>query len=216
MENNVPPTIEGQTPTASHVPPSYVAMPEMAKKPKSSWLMVIGIICIVFGILGVMGSIWQAAAPFTMQYMANIIPGQSSEQIQATVDSMTRWRYPLLGVGVGDLILSGVLILCGVQLINSKPGCIGLFQKWAIAKILFSLVSVSVTTMAQMEQMKVSMQLQMQTMGPGGPPPQFMETMLMITLVFTVIFGLVFACALPVFILIWFSRKKVKAEIATW
>ncbi len=213
MENNVPPLGDQPAPANAQVPPSYHQ--EFVPQPdaQSSWPTVIGIISIIFGSLGALGGAYQAVAPFLMGMIGGFVP-ESDDQAKVVFESMAAWRFPLMVVGIGSLILSVMLIVCGAQLVGRKESASGLHKKWAISKILFSLVAVTINTLAQMAQMKVAMEQQSQSMGGGGA--QFVETAMMVAMVVGIIMGIAFACAYPVFILIWFSREKVKNEVQSW
>ncbi|MFG0247310.1 MAG: hypothetical protein ACF8OB_00370 [Phycisphaeraceae bacterium JB051] len=214
MENNVPPLGEEPALASSPVPPSYQQQPAPHVGAQSSWPTVIGIISIIFGSLGALGSVYQAVAPFLMGMAAGFVP-EDDEQARVMFESMAKWKFPLMGVGIVNLIFYIILIVCGAKLVGHHAAASSLHKKWAIAKILFSLVGVTITTMAQISQMRLTMQQQSQAMGGGGGA-QFFETAMMVAMVVAVLMGLVFACAYPVFVLIWFSREKVKNEVQSW
>jgi hypothetical protein len=85
-----------------------------------------------------------------------------------------------------------------------------LCMSWAGIKIIFAIVNTIVSFMMQPGQIQ-------------SAPPQgaaaittSMQTMEGPIVIFFQLINLAWALALPVFMLIWFNRTKIKDEVATW
>jgi uncharacterized membrane protein HdeD (DUF308 family) len=212
MENNTPPFAGEQAPVLSNIPPSNFE-PMVMPQSQSSWPTVIGIISIVLGSLAALGGVYQAIAPFLMSFASSIVP-ENDEQAGVMFEAMAKWRFPLLGVGLVALVLGVMLIISGARMVGRHFDASGLHKKWAISKIIYSLIAVAITSMAQMQQMEMIMEQQSQA--AGGPGAEFVKTAMLVGMVVGLFIGIAWQCAYPIFILIWFSRQKVKNEMQTW
>ncbi|NNF44738.1 MAG: hypothetical protein HKO59_05770, partial [Phycisphaerales bacterium] len=84
----------------------------------------------------------------------------------------------------------------------------GWCKAWAITKIVFVVANSSVGYLVNRAQFEAMMDDPgMASMGSG-----FFSAIGIVG----VVFGLLWGWALPVFLLIWFGRPKVKQEMATW
>jgi hypothetical protein len=185
--------------------PPTAAGPLPAPPKASGWAGVIGTIAIVLGVLGMLGGLWGLASPaLTRAWVANLPP----EQL-AAMDLSLRWSawtetYGLLATTLAVLLLAG-----GVGLARRRPWSIKTLTTWALLKILLSVVSTILGWTIQQEMWEA-----MQTGNPAlasgvrGWATGFA--------LFVLLVGLVWACALPVFVLIWFARATIRAQVAEW
>ena len=211
MENNIPPMHDNQPIEQPSIPPSYQT--QSYEPPATSWPTVIGIISIIFGSLGALSSVWQSAAPFLINTISKMEQMEADPEAVKALEGVAQWQYPLLVVGLLGLALSVLLIVCGAKLVGRNRMASPVFKKWAIAKIIYSLVAVTIGTLAQMQQFETAMDQQGANTG-GMPVP--VESIMVFVMVFAIVFGLLFACAYPVFILVWFGREKVRNEVESW
>jgi F0F1-type ATP synthase membrane subunit c/vacuolar-type H+-ATPase subunit K len=87
---------------------------------------------------------------------------------------------------------------------------------WSLAKILVTIVT---TAYAGWMQYVIMAQVARAMAEDPSAPPQMQGVMtgvMAATIGITVIWGLAWGWALPVFLLIWFSRAGVRAEVGRW
>ncbi len=185
------------TPLAPPTQPGAIAAPARP----SNWPTVIGIIAIVLGAGGILGGVWGAAAPVLMGWFSwAMVPGQA--------ESLQAWLPWTISTSLVSAAVAILLLLGGIKLVKRSPAAPGLLRTWAILKLPLAVVLTIVGIMVQKEQFEV---VQGSTTAiPMGSA--FFDIMA----VFGVVFSVFWYGALPVFILIWFARKKARAEVAGW
>ncbi len=182
-------------------PPAYPGPAERA-----SWPGVVGVICIVFGGLGILGGVWGIIAPLFNEWLASLMPPEQ----QATMEAAAKVNPYPVATSLFMLAIAALLLAGGIGLVRRRGGAIGLLRAWAAIKIVWVIVGTFVglhMTHALMEEMQNQM---------GSGPAPGMEAIMTASLVFGVVVGILWGCALPVFVLIWFSRRKIRNEVASW
>jgi hypothetical protein len=190
--SSTPPTIAGPLTTQS----------------ETLWPRVIGIIAIVFGGFGLVCSGWGMFGVAIAKAMLKNVPNQGGqvEQIEA-MDRMQPW---VVGSSLVALFVAILLLVAGIMLVRRRAVARTLCMSWAGIKIIFAIVNTIVSFMMQPGQIQ-------------SAPPQgaaaittSMQTMEGPIVIFFQLINLAWALALPVFMLIWFNRTKIKDEVATW
>ncbi|MBI4579084.1 MAG: hypothetical protein HY718_05235 [Planctomycetes bacterium] len=97
-----------------------------------------------------------------------------------------------------------LLLVGGVGLVGRRRWGASAAKVWAVLRMLFVLVGLAVGW--QMQQASFSA---MSSSGRMGGAEQ-------VVMGLSLVLGLVWAWALPVIMLIWLSRAKIKADIARW
>ena len=138
----------------------------------------------------------------------------SDPQMIEFIETMNMWHWPLVGLGIIEMILAVVLIYCGIKLLNQHANVYSLIKRWAIAKILYSLVAVTITALTLQEVTQIT--TSQQPASSLGMSMAMTETILIIMFAVVTFIQLLIMCALPVFILVWFGRQKVREEMMTW
>lgn len=105
-------------------------------------------------------------------------------------------------LAVLGLALACMLTAGGIGLLLRRRWAAGLLVWWAWLKIILSAASLLVTVPFMLNAMDQT--------GAGSPVP--MMPIMMASLVL----GLLWAWALPVFIIIWFRRSATRGEVAGW
>ena len=178
----------------------------------SSWPMVIGIIAIIFGSLatlqGCMGLGWPAlAALFT-----SALPEEQAGMMDAT-KSLT----PLMMISAGlTMAIAIVLLIGGIGLTKRSPRSPKTCRIWAGLKMLLVVYSSIIGFLVQQAQMEAMRRMLEED--PNAPAAMLgvFGTVMAVIGPAIFVFAIVWGWALPVFMLIWFSRRKIKAEIAHW
>ena len=198
-------------PSAQPVAPPTQAGTIAAPQRPANWPSVIGTIAIVFGSGGILVGLWGAASPFGMRLfewaMEQSQPSGIVDSQVAVMEAVIPWTVAssLVATAIATLLLFG-----GIRLNKRKSSSMRLLKFWALMKIP---VVVIVTIAAVLMQ-----QLQFEIIGQssGGIPMPFGGGFFDVMIVVTLVFGLAWGWTLPVFLLIWLSRGKIRNEVAGW
>lgn len=181
-------------------------------QPTSRWPKVIGIIAIVLGSLGALGGCLGMFGPMFTNMMKDMIENQpGSGQVTAQFAVMEEWATWIVVQKVCELAVGVALILAGAGVLKRRAWAPKAAISWAAVKML---LVIGTSTIAYL-QMQTQFDRMFDDPNLQGLPPGFSS----FGSVFTVIgVGLtaIWGWALPVFMLIWFSRSKIKAETAQW
>ena len=169
----------------------------------SVWPTAIGVIGIIFASFAILGGCWGGISPWIMEAFTQALP----EAQQDTMSAMAQWKLwiivsSVIGVAFGVLLLIGSL-----RLLSRRQSSRGLIMIWAVLKIFVYAVGSSILSFV-MTQAALSQDDPNTAQLPKG----FLEWMGPIGAVF----NFLWYSALPVFMLIWFSRPKIKAEMQHW
>jgi hypothetical protein len=178
------------------------AIPEPARG--SVWPTVIGVIAIVLGVFSAIGALWGMVSPHIMGAFVSRMPGQSASAMQGFLDRFFVW---MIVSQVITLLLAVWLLIGGVAMTVRRTWAANACRGWAVAKGLFVVV--------QQYFVIQIVEYQFQAMKMSGAPAMA-GNLQTITTVSSVVFGLLWGLALPVFMLIWFSRRRIKQEMRSW
>ncbi len=186
--------------------------PQQRLRGPSQWPTVIGVLAIIFGAFEVLGGCVGIVSPWVMSAMAAALPEEQSLGMAAMVE-WGRWMVAssLAGLGIGVLLLLG-----GVNLMRRRPRGRTMCMTWALLRIPVVVLGLAVGYLMQRDHL-VAMQ-EMFASDPSVPAAMsamFGRFMQAGVLAGSVI-GLLWGWALPIFMLIWFSRGKIKTEVAAW
>ncbi len=199
---------------------------------RSGWPSVIGVISIVFGVIGFIGGLWQSAGMMIFRYMgtrmaSNTQGGTSTAPSGTAAPSpfpfdfggmfaaMGKWA-PYLAVA--HLLLAAVavlLVISGAGIVGRRAWGRTWAIRWAILRLLGGLLVAVLTGFMQVAQFH-SMAQSATSGSSGAPPAAFFTVAGPLFAVFTGAITLLWYSAYPVFILIWMNQASVKSEIAAW
>lgn len=186
-------------------PPPVQPVGEPAPAPRSTWPTAVGIIAIVFGVLGMLGACSSAMGPALMNLLKDKLPPQQRQGMEV----MGEWSGYMLAIAVPTLILAALLLALGVGILKRSPKAAKGARVWAVLKIILVVCSAYGGYRMQEAQFEAMRQA---PAGPGVPPPGVLALVSRAGLAFSVVWG----WALPVFFLVWFKRPKIRAEVAEW
>ena len=165
---------------------------------RSSWPNVLGTLICIFAGLGILYRL-MGLIGIAIMSMVPLPP-------EAQMPSNVLWWTVVLSV-VG-LPVSCLHLLAGIQTLRRRPGA----RLWVVLFFLYVLALVVPNAILQ----HMSMQHQMQvTSQQGGAPPgltQFMQALGPVLIVVTALWSM----AWPTFLLIWYSRRRIREEMAGW
>lgn len=191
------------TPTGGFAPPTDAGEPDRPQR-GSSWPTVIGTIAIVFGSLAAVGSLCHALTPLVTQKIASLVPEETAKAIQAG-------QMQLLWTILGSLVaigLGALLLVAGIGLVKHRRWGVKTTTVWAVLKIIYALAVTGMMPAAQKQALEAMQQ------DPNFPnlPAGFAGVIMAVAMIVSVLW----LSALPVFMLIWFSRGKIKHEVGQW
>ncbi len=182
-------------------PPSEIG--EMPDKP-SSWPTGIGVLGIVLASLGLVGGCCGLLTPVFWSTMVDFmnssgnVPEQQIQAMQAAKPP-TGWS---VGAGLIGLVLATLLMIGSIKVIRRRAEGVTLCKIWAWVAIPWSVLAFIVNMYIQMQ-----IPQEAQQMGAAGQ---------VAGLAFGACMTLVFGIGIPIFMLAWFSRQKIRDEIAGW
>lgn len=189
-------------------PPQPAPPPQRVEK----WPTIIGIIALVFGILGILGGLVAIANPFLIGVqMENAV--QTGVADQAAVDAyMAEFGKLQWLIVPATLILGALLTLGGIFLLRRKPSGPLLLKIWSILKIVVGGFLIYKGAELSTDQVEI-------LVGGGAAGTDQAEmagNIASIVTKATIVFQSIWLVLLPIFLLIWFSRSKVKETVAKW
>ena len=193
----VPPTLPGQLP--------------VSQQTSAHWSKPIGIIATVLGALGILGGGGGLLTPFFMSLMSElmreVVPKGQPTGMEA-LEALEQWSGWLITCSLLAIVIAAMLLAAGIGMLRHRRWAVRLGIYWATVKILFVVVQAAFNVPMQKEQLAA--------MGQMPNTPQLSGSFASAMTILTVIIGVAWGWALPVFLLIWFSRRKVKDDIAGW
>jgi hypothetical protein len=200
-QNGTMPPFPPPTPT---MPPTVRASAPYAPS-RSTWPTVLGVIAIVFGALGMLKGIWGLLTPLFLDAMADMMPSESA----ASFEVMEEWASYFTAMYTATILVGGVLLAAGIGLIKRRPWGVTAVWLWVFVRMVLAVGEAVLSSRAQHEQFTAMTRQDptLQGMGSG-----FASQMAIFSFAITLLWG----WALPVFMLIWFLRKTIKAEVAQW
>jgi len=193
----VPPLVG---PPNQSTPPTQPTAPYVTAAP-SSWPTVIGTIAIVLGAGGVLMGAYSALAPVIFKSIGRLVP---SEATLAAVQAYAPWSVPLY---VLSTLAAGLLLAVGVGLVQRRRWSVRAARLWAGVRILI-VVALSILTYYMSRDQMTAMAEEQQS-----PMPAWLAELIPTISVASVV---AWGWAFPVFLLIWLSRGRIRAETAAW
>lgn len=208
--NTSPPQF--QPPQIPHAPPTVPGEIGLPYSEQGRGTRVIGILMIVFGSLSILsnlcGVIQQLVLPRLMsQFGSASAQGAMQSQFQA----MGAYSVPMAVLGMIQVGVGALCLVGGVQLLKKNWKGIVLARVWGVLKILLAFISTGVGLA-----MSRAMTNQMMSQSGSAGVPANMGSFMMISQIVGAIIGFLVAVALPIVVLVWFSRAKIQREVDEW
>ncbi|MCP3903345.1 MAG: hypothetical protein GY715_06890 [Planctomycetes bacterium] len=189
--------------------PEWNAPEPSAPKPPA-WPMVLGIIAIVFGSLGAFGGCMSAVMTLFAEKLGELMPpGQ-----EAAFAALEKYHDLLMTTYAIAFVLAIVLLIGGIGLVRRRSWAIPVCITWAVLKIGYAMFGAYVNYLNSEAQFQAT-QEQLQS-DPNIPNISFPDWVVEAASTIAAVFGLLWGWALPVFLLVWFSRSAVREHIRTW
>lgn len=191
------------TPFPSMSPPT-APDPNVHAQRSLNWPTVVGVITIVFGaggvFFGVIGIItW------------SLLRGSAFFGPQA--GAMEKYAPAMIALQVVYVLLAALLLTGGILLVMKRRKAVVPLLIWSYCKIVYGAVYGVVNGLIQQESMQTVWT--QSAAGPGAaPPPAVQAGFTTGVMIGSVAFMLIWSAILPVFLIIWFARRRVKTDVA--
>jgi len=160
----------------------------------------LGILAIVFGVLGILTGVCTTFSAQILQAFFGMLPSTPEGQEAMAAVKESAWTNYIFGPI--SVALAVMLLIAGIRLTRRLKSGVDLSVKWAIAKLAYALISGGIGV-AQM-------------MGTSHSDDEAVQAAAQTGGIIGGCIGIVWVCALPVFMLIWFNRQSIKDEVAGW
>lgn len=196
-------------------PPPYATPPTapgelIARTRVSRWPGVIGTICII---LGVAAFLQGGFGILMVVFMRGFVDMSGSPELEAQAAVGDEFFLQNMISNAGSMALALLVFVGGIMLLQRRRIAAKLLCSWAIAKILWSFVGGYIGYQVASKTVEMTQAAQSQPTNPAGPDIAAMVQSFSVLMVGA---GVCWLWILPVFILIWFARQPIKAEIANW
>jgi len=192
------------------IPPQFAALPMQST---DRWPGVIGTIAILFGVAGVLqGCCGMSSSLFARQFFEELVSAmpQAAEMLAAQQAVGEKFKWMNAGLSLLSMLVAVMLLVGGSRLIGRRASSVPLLRTWAIAKLVLALIVAGagwVVFESQIESMRAEQ-------GANGPAAS--AGAMRVFGAFGVAVNLFWQWALPIFMLVWFSRNPIRSAVARW
>lgn len=170
---------------------------------------------IVMASLGLLSNVCGGVASALMPQIMGSLPADANDDpmMKAQLEIAQRFMPFQLANAAILLALGVLLLIAGINMVRRRRAAAKVSRIWAIARIVWAIPAAVATHYITVESLKI---MEQAAADSGQPMPAGMMGFMQMLGPISAVFNLVLWCALPVFVLIWFSRQKIKDEVATW
>ena len=171
----------------------------------TTWPKTLGIVSIIFGVLGVAkGLISIAGMPLLVNKLAE------TEAYKEFLNSplVQTWKTTNYAYAVLAMVLGVLMLACGIGLVRRRTWSVKGLVGWAGLKVI---IEAAFMVLNYLMYVKVSRAIQQGLMETEGVPPVFRTWS-----VNGIVLSMAISCGLAAFVLIWFARREIREEIAGW
>jgi hypothetical protein len=185
------------------VPATPPTFPGVVPARPSGWPTTVGVIAIVFGALGSMSYIATGFGMLAMT-LATAVPGPGSAAFKA----ISGYQPLMLANALLGTALALVLLIGGIGLSSRNRWSIPLLRGWAIARLLMVPAGAALGYVISQAQLN-AIQQDPTLASSAGAPFGVMSAASSVGIVLSLAWG----WALPIFMLAWLSRSRVRASV---
>lgn len=207
MSDHTPnPTLESTPPPALPLPAPPTRPGQIGEERPPAWPSVVGVICLVWGTIGLLASIAGLLTPLYEDYIKAFAPQAQESFALAERHAVLFFLYYLISV-----VMSVWLIWGGVKLFGRRRLGVRLLWWWAIAEFPLSFVGIVANHFMQKAQMDA-----MAAPGNAAPGAAVLAAMSPIMSILSTAIVVLFSWALPGFLVVWLTRPGVKRGVERW
>jgi len=172
-------------------------------RPKQpGWPKAIGVICIVVGALGVLMTILGIVSQSLMSKFIEMAPPEQVDELKRAIEAAEPWKPWTYTLSAISAALAVMLIVGGVRLTRRRASAAGLLQMYAVLRMgIVAAVGV------------ITYKIQQSALAGNSDVPASAAQALAVG---QSLFAIAWGWALPIFLLIWFARRRIKDEVRGW
>ena len=194
--------------TPSHPPPAAPPVTPGAIAPRPSrWPVIIGTIAIVFGILGALGGCGGLIMGPVVEALFESMPIQQNPGLAG----LSKWKHLTIPVSLSSLALGILLLVGGIGLYRRRRWGRRVLMGWAGMKMILVIFSAALQYQMAIDQAE-AMRNEPGFQTLPAPMASLLQSFGLIGVFISVFWG----WALPVFLLVWLSRRKIRDEVQSW
>ncbi len=191
-----------------YVAAAPASVPGMIPPAPSVWPTVIGTISIVLGVMGLLCYGCSSIGAMLGPLLANVVPPEVlGPQPQGVF--LVYW----IASHCAALLLSLWLLVAGIGIAQRRAWARSASLGWATTKMA---VTVADTVLGFVFISDIATHFSERWSRGQPQTAQLPEGVMELVMAFVIIVGFFFTLIWPVFLLIWFARRRVRAEIAHW
>jgi len=176
---------------------------------RSGWPMTVGVITIIFGALGLLAGCAGVGFMLFIEPLTSALADASGQSIDSFgLAGMIEWKGWIVATTVVAALVALPLLAGGIGLTRRRSRSRPILVTWAIAKMALAAANGVLSLMVNRSQFDAAQENPV-TAGMSAELSKMMSDG------FTVV-GVLWGWALPVFLLVWFSRRAIKEDMATW
>ena len=179
----------------------------------SKWPKVIGIISLVYAILG--GGCMLASGLIAPFFMENLMKMGGME---VSMSATLKW---ISVISAGVIVLNGLLLLVGsIKLIQRKPSGVSLIKKWAVIRLVLLVGQLGVAFYTMPDQITFQRDMldaqNAQLKKAGQPMVVKTDDDLQRQVLWQTGGGIGYLALFPLFNGLYLSRRKIETEVQSW
>ncbi|HRQ72942.1 MAG TPA: hypothetical protein PLU35_07935 [Phycisphaerales bacterium] len=178
-----------------------------------AWVAVLGILSIVFGVLGALSKCWGMATPLFFSMMDRFFASMPEEEVPEAVGQsfsmMGAYAWPIAGVSLLKTVVAGLLVAVGIGLLKQRAWAPAWAIRYAVLDMVLTLGEGTLGALAQVAQMDAMQAADPTAFGPIGR----WTTLIAYG---SVGLGVLVSLVWPVFLIVWFTRRRVREQTSTW
>lgn len=198
METNEPPRL---------YPPTTPGPVELPVRPPR-WPGVIGVVAIVTASWGILTGLWGVFQQYFIGSMYASMAGH-----EALIGAIENWRMPMVVLRALGVPVAGVLLGAGVLLVRRRPGAVAACLAYAALRTVQGLGLAAATGLMQRDMFRASAAAASAANPAAGAVASPFGAGVV---AFTAAVMAIWTLALPVFLVVWFTRRSVREHVRSW
>ena len=166
------------------------------------WAVVLGVVAMVFALGGGAFGLVTTLTPLISGAASTVTSALPAPQ-RAPLDIVAKYAYQYAAMGVTILLVAMLLLTGGIGLLMARRWSVPVLLTWAALKVLLAAWEVGLAVVIHFEQMRA---FQAITVTPPAGGVAGVASWV----------NLVFKCTLPVVVVWWLMRRRIREQTRTW
>lgn len=178
-----------------------------------AWATVLGILSIVFGVLGALSKCWGIATLFFFtameRFFASMPEDEVPEGIGQSFSMMGVYAWPIAGVSLLKTAVACLLVAVGIGLLKQRAWAPAWAIRYAVLDMVLTLGEGALGVLSQAAQFEAMQAADPSGFGTIGPGVSVFSRVM-------VVGGVLVSLVWPVFLIVWFTRRRIREATSTW